>query len=73
MGAKREIQTLIEGLSAAGLSVLMISSEFEELVEGANRVVVLQEGKTITTLTGGDLNEDSLLAAVAGEAEGAAL
>ena len=73
VGAKREIQTLIEGLSAAGLSVLMISSEFEELVEGANRVVVLQEGKTIATLTGEDLTEDSLLAAVAGEAENATL
>lgn len=69
VGAKREIQALIEGLSQSGLSVLMISSEFEELIEGTNRVVVLQEGKTITTLDKDNLTEDSLLAAVAGHAD----
>jgi len=68
VGAKREIQSLIEELSHTGLAVLMISSEFEELIEGANRVVVLQEGKTVTTLEKGDLTEDTLLAAVAGHA-----
>lgn len=72
VGAKREIQALIEGLSQSGLSVLMISSEFEELIEGANRVVVLQEGKTVTTLEKDNLTEDNLLAAVAGHADVAA-
>lgn len=69
VGAKREIQSLIEKLAQSGLSVLMISSEFEELIEGTNRVVVLQEGKTIAVIEKENLTEENLLAAVAGHSE----
>ena len=42
VGAKAEIQALIRELADQGLGVLMISSELEEIVEGADRVFVLQ-------------------------------
>ena len=42
VGAKAEIQSLIRELADQGLGVLMISSELEEIVEGADRVFVLQ-------------------------------
>ena len=38
VGAKREIQAIIRRFVDAGHGVLLISSEFEELVEGADRV-----------------------------------
>lgn len=65
VGAKHEIQKLIDGLAREGVAILMISSEFEELIEGANRVVVLQQGKTLMTIDREALSEESLLQAVA--------
>ncbi len=50
VGAKAEIQNLIRRLANDGLGVLMISSELEEIVEGANRVFVLREGRTVAEL-----------------------
>ena len=44
VGAKAEIQSLIRELADQGLGVLMISSELEEIVEGADRVFVLSDG-----------------------------
>ncbi|WP_445680634.1 sugar ABC transporter ATP-binding protein [Radicibacter daui] len=65
VGAKHEIQTLIRQLADRGLAVLMVSSEFEELVEGGDRVIVVHEGRTVEELDGDGLSEDALLRAVA--------
>ena len=53
VGAKGEIQALINELAEAGLGVLMISSELEELTEGSDRVVVLRDGRTVAELPHG--------------------
>ena len=45
VGAKAEIQGLIDELAEAGLGVLMISSEIEEITEGSDRVTVLRDGR----------------------------
>ncbi len=37
----------------------MISSELEEIVEGADRVFVLRDGRTVAELAGGQLDEDA--------------
>ena len=50
VGAKAEIQSLIRELADQGLGVLMISSELEEIVEGADRVFVLSDGRTVADL-----------------------
>ena len=50
VGAKAEIQALIRELADQGLGVLMISSELEEIVEGADRVFVLSDGRTVADL-----------------------
>jgi galactofuranose transport system ATP-binding protein len=65
VGAKGEIQRLIRSLADSGLAVLMISSELEEVAEGADRVFVLREGRTVAELTGEDIAEESILAAMA--------
>jgi len=70
IGAKAEIQTLIDELAGSGLGVLMISSELEELVEGSSRVVVLRDGRDVASLAHADLSEDAIIHAMA---EGSAL
>lgn len=64
VGAKREIQRLIFELAQKGMSIIMVSSEFEELIEGADRVVVLQAGRTVAELDKAELSEEALLQAV---------
>jgi galactofuranose transport system ATP-binding protein len=74
VGAKAEVQSLIDELAAEGLAIVLVSSEVEEVVEGAARIVVLRDGRVETELTGAEVDETHLLAALAGddEKEGAA-
>ena len=66
VGAKAEILDLIRGLAdSQGLSALVIASELEELVAASDRVVVLRDGRTVAELTGTDVNERAVIAAMA--------
>jgi ribose transport system ATP-binding protein len=65
VGAKGEIQRLIRKLADEGLGVLMISSELEEVIEGADRIFVLREGRSVAELEGAEATEDNVLAAMA--------
>jgi len=65
VGAKAEVQSLIDELARDGLAVVLISSDLEELVEGADRVVVLRAGTVVGELTGDDVSEQSIMKALA--------
>ena len=65
VGAKAEIQRLVRGLADEGIAILMISSELEEVAEGADRVVILREGRTVAELSGADITEERIVAAMA--------
>ena len=65
VGAKAEILSLVRELAGQGLGVLMISSELEEIIEAASRVFVLRDGHTAAELTGEDVNEPAIMAAMA--------
>ena len=65
VGAKSEIQSLIEELADNGLGVLMISSEIEELTEGSDRVVVLRDGRTVAELPHDAISQDAIMRAMA--------
>ncbi|MBU0582623.1 MAG: sugar ABC transporter ATP-binding protein [Alphaproteobacteria bacterium] len=65
VGAKAEIQALIRRLATDGLGVLMISSELEEIVEGADRVFVLREGRTVGEFNHENLTEGDIMRAMA--------
>jgi ribose transport system ATP-binding protein len=67
VGAKLQVQELIDELARKGLGVVLISSEMEELVEGADRVIVLRDGAVSEEITKRDLTTSSLLAALAGD------
>jgi ribose transport system ATP-binding protein len=65
IGAKGEIQALINELAQSGLGVLMISSELEELVEGSSRVIVMRDGQSVAELRGKEISPDSIIRAMA--------
>ena len=65
VGAEAEIQKLVNRLAAEGLAVLMISSELEEVIEGAARVFVLREGYSVAELTPGEITEAAVPQAMA--------
>jgi simple sugar transport system ATP-binding protein/ribose transport system ATP-binding protein len=66
IGAKFAIYQLLGELADQGLAVLLISSEAEELLGLADRVVVLSRGRTVAELEGERLSEEHLLHAAFG-------
>jgi galactofuranose transport system ATP-binding protein len=72
VGAKAEILKLLRSLADDGLSVLMISSELEELIATADHVTVLSDGRSVAHLSAGDLSEDRLMTAMAHQSEATA-
>ena len=67
VGAKAEVQTIIDQLAAEGIGVLLISSELDELIEGSDRVVVLHTGSVAARLDGEEVTAPNLMRALAGE------
>ncbi|GAA1336534.1 sugar ABC transporter ATP-binding protein [Streptomyces sanglieri] len=65
VGAKAEVQSLIDDLAREGLAVLLISSDTEELIEGADRIVVLRGGSVAGELEGDAVTESQLLEVLA--------
>lgn len=67
VGAKAEIEELIQELSANGISILMISSEIAELERNCDRVVVIRDGKSLGELTGEDICQNKVMQMIAEE------
>jgi monosaccharide-transporting ATPase len=65
VGAKAEVQALVDELAAEGLAIVLVSSELEEVLEGADRMLVLKDGAVVAELTGQDVNEERLMQALA--------
>ena len=65
IGARAEIQDIIEELAENGVGVLMISSDLEELTEGSDRIVVLRDGKTVSEIPHEQISQDAVMVAMA--------
>ncbi|MGH2662939.1 MAG: sugar ABC transporter ATP-binding protein [Actinomycetota bacterium] len=61
VGAKEEIYRLIRRLAAEGVSIIVISSELEELEGLCTRVLLLVEGRIVGELVGEDITEANML------------
>ncbi|WP_181703846.1 sugar ABC transporter ATP-binding protein [Chthonobacter albigriseus] len=68
VGAHAEIIRLIERLCDDGLALMVISSEIEEIVAYADRVVVLRDRSHVRTLEGEAVNVNDIVRAIAAEA-----
>ena len=61
VGSRTEIYRLIAELAGRGLGVLVVSSEFEELLGLATRILVMREGAVVAELDGATATELELL------------
>jgi ABC-type sugar transport system ATPase subunit len=66
VGAKRAIYELLTSLAAEGLGVLLISSDAEEILGLAHRVLVMRAGRIAAELRGEAMTEAAILAAAFG-------
>jgi monosaccharide-transporting ATPase len=65
VGAKAEVEKLIQSLRQEGLGVLFISSELEEVVRQSQRVVVLRDRRKVDELTEGEISEEAIMHSIA--------
>ena len=66
VGAKAEIEKLMQSLRAEGMSILFISSELEEVVRDSQRVVVLRDRAKAGELAGEEINQETIMRTIAG-------
>ncbi len=62
IGAKAEIHQLVNELTAAGVAVLLVSSDLLELLGMSDRIVVLAGGRVVGRLEGADRTEENVIA-----------
>jgi simple sugar transport system ATP-binding protein/ribose transport system ATP-binding protein len=67
VGSRRSIYDLIVEQAAAGIGVLLISSDVEEVLGLAHRVLVIRGGTIVAELTGPEMTEANVLAAAFGQ------
>lgn len=67
--ARGDVYHIIHQLREQGLSILLISSDMEELEELADRVVTMYQGRINGSFQGADINQDNLTAAAFGIVE----
>ncbi len=61
IGSKQEIYKLMEELAASGVAVIFVSSEMEEVLGMADRVLVMHEGAITGELSREQLNEEAIM------------
>lgn len=61
VGAKSEIYQLMRDLAAEGVSIIMISSDMEEVLNQSDRVAVMHEGKIKGILDRNDATEEKIM------------
>ncbi len=60
------LETLVEQLSARGVAVIYISHRLDEVLRLADRITVLRDGRQVTTVDAGEVNEQDLVRLMVG-------
>jgi D-xylose transport system ATP-binding protein len=66
VGAKYEIYKLMNDLAEQGIAIIMISSDLEEVLGMSDRVMVMCEGRSTTTLEIADATQERIMALATG-------
>ena len=66
VGAKAEIYMLLRNLARAGVAILMISSDMEEILNMSDRVAVMHEGAITGTLSRAECTEERIMTLAVG-------
>jgi galactofuranose transport system ATP-binding protein len=67
VGAKAEIQRLMLELCGRKVSVLFISSELDEIIRCANRIVIMRDGQKAREVPGDTCSQEQILRIIADE------
>lgn len=68
VGGKAEIYHIINQLAAAGVAIVMVSSELPEVLAMSNRILVLHEGRQTGLFDAAAASQESIMAAATGTA-----
>jgi ribose transport system ATP-binding protein len=66
VGARAELYDVLRGLAAAGVAVVVASSDFDEILTITDRVLVLYRGEIVDELPTANATEESLMHAAIG-------
>jgi D-xylose transport system ATP-binding protein len=66
VGAKYEIYKLMNELAEQGVSIIMISSELEEVIGMSDRVMVMHEGRSNGILDISEATQEKIMALATG-------
>ena len=66
VGARHEIYQMMIDLTQQGKSILMVSSDMEELLGMSERIVVLHEGEQTGVLTREEFSQETILTLASG-------
>lgn len=61
VAAKNEIYAIIEQLAGTGTSVILCSSELDEIASVCDRVIVMHQGRIVSSVKAGDGDAESLI------------
>ena len=61
VGAKFSIYNLINSISAEGKGILVFTNEYPEMVQVADRVIVMYKGKIVKNLSREEMSEVSVM------------
>ena len=67
VGAKHEIYELMNGWTAEGIAIVLITSEMQELLAMSDRIVVMHRGRAVAELSGEEATQEKVLRAAMGE------
>ena len=68
VGAKEQIYQLLQGLTRAGMALILISSELNEVLALSHRVAVMRAGRIVAVLDGAGATEAAVMRLAAGVA-----
>ena len=60
IGTRASIYAILRDIAARGVAVLVVSSDFEELLGLCERVIVMSDGRSVASVASADLDEEKL-------------
>ena len=66
VGAKAQVHRMIAELAAAGLAVVVISSDLPEVLGVSHRILVVREGRIVASVDRAEASESGIMAAATG-------
>lgn len=66
VNTKKDLYHFIRQLTDSGVSIIVISSELDEIIGLSNRVIVMRSGAIVGELTGDEINEEEIMYHAAG-------